>query len=76
MCSHQRVVGRTGVITLKEPRVDVSPAIRDFAGKLATRYRPRRIVLFGSCARGAARPDSDVDLFVELASCRHPLSSA
>ncbi len=27
---------------------------------------PRRIILFGSYARGEAGPDSDLDLFVEL----------
>lgn len=28
--------------------------------------RPRRIILFGSHARGQAQPDSDLDLFVEM----------
>jgi predicted nucleotidyltransferase len=29
-------------------------------------FHPRRIILFGSRARGDARPDSDVDLLVEM----------
>ena len=29
-------------------------------------WRPRRIVLFGSRARGEARPDSDLDLMIEV----------
>jgi predicted nucleotidyltransferase len=33
---------------------------------IVERFRPRRIILFGSRARGDHRPDSDVDLFVEM----------
>lgn len=29
-------------------------------------YAPRRVILFGSRARGEARPDSDIDLLVVL----------
>lgn len=31
-------------------------------------FHPRRIILFGSRARGDARPDSDIDLLVEMES--------
>jgi HEPN domain-containing protein/predicted nucleotidyltransferase len=48
-----------------------STAQRDVAGELATRIardlRPWRIVLFGSRARGTAKPHSDYDLYVEIA---------
>jgi len=30
------------------------------------RFSAQRIGVFGSCARGSARPDSDVDILVEL----------
>lgn len=33
---------------------------------ITTHLSPRRVILFGSYARGEASPDSDVDLFVEL----------
>ena len=33
---------------------------------IAERFHPVRIILFGSYARGEARADSDLDLFVEL----------
>jgi len=40
--------------------------IREFCRRLADLYRPERIILFGSHARGEARSDSDVDLLVEV----------
>ena len=40
--------------------------IKSFCQRLAVEYRPSRIVLFGSYARGKARPDSDVDLLVVM----------
>ena len=42
------------------------PQIRRFVGRLAREFRPQRIVLFGSHARGQARKNSDVDLLVVL----------
>ena len=34
--------------------------------RVVRRFRPERIILFGSCARGDAGPDSDVDLLVVM----------
>ena len=34
--------------------------------RIATRFDPERIILFGSHARGDAGPDSDVDLLVVM----------
>lgn len=39
---------------------------------IVARANPRRVVLFGSRARGSARADSDVDLFVEMETDRRP----
>jgi predicted nucleotidyltransferase len=39
---------------------------------IVERFHPRRIVLFGSFARGDAGPDSDVDLFIEMESTQRP----
>jgi len=36
----------------------------DLLGPLVDYYRPRRVILFGSHARGEAGADSDFDLFV------------
>jgi predicted nucleotidyltransferase len=38
--------------------------IEDLAARIAHEFQPERIILFGSHARGAAGPDSDVDLLV------------
>lgn len=40
--------------------------------RIVERFRPRRIVLFGSYARDEAGPDSDLDLFVEMESDQRP----
>jgi predicted nucleotidyltransferase len=40
--------------------------IVDFAGEIAQRFHPERIVLYGSYAYGQPTPDSDVDLLVVM----------
>ncbi|MBI4964305.1 MAG: nucleotidyltransferase domain-containing protein [Desulfomonile tiedjei] len=42
------------------------------AQKIAERFQPVRIVVFGSHARGEAGEDSDLDLFVEMESDQRP----
>ena len=37
-----------------------------FVEALVARFRPEKIILFGSRAEGTARPDSDVDLLVVM----------
>jgi predicted nucleotidyltransferase len=43
---------------LRERRADIL--------RLAEKYGARNVRVFGSVARGEARPDSDIDLLVEL----------
>jgi predicted nucleotidyltransferase len=45
-----------------------APDVEDISRQIVSVFAPRRIVLFGSRARGDARPDSDVDLLVEMSS--------
>ncbi len=40
--------------------------IQDVVERIARKFNPTRIVLFGSYSRGTAQPDSDVDLLVIL----------
>lgn len=39
---------------------------------IVERFHPKRIVVFGSHARGEARLDSDLDLFIEMDTPRRP----
>jgi len=54
------VIGGTIVV----PRADLQ--------ELARRHHIRRLVLFGSAARGELRPDSDIDLLVEFETGEAP----
>jgi uncharacterized protein len=42
----------------------ITPEIRRIADTIIHEYQPDRIILFGSRARGEARPDSDIDILV------------
>jgi uncharacterized protein len=44
--------------------------------RIVARFHPKRIVIFGSVARGEAGPDSDLDLFIEMDSDVRPLERA
>ena len=49
--------------TFKTPSAD-DPILCEVVGRLVEAYRPERIYLFGSVARGDAGPDSDYDILV------------
>ncbi len=44
----------------------IRSAVNKMARRIAARFNPDRIILFGSHARGTAGPDSDVDLLVVM----------
>ena len=46
--------------------------LQDIVRRIVERFHPRRILLFGSRARGDHQRDSDVDLFVEMESADPP----
>lgn len=41
--------------------------------RIVEAFHPKRIVVFGSVARGAAGPDSDLDLLIEMDSDLRPI---
>jgi hypothetical protein len=49
-----------------------TPQLDQIVQTIATTFQPKRIVLFGSHARGAAGPDSDLDLFIEMETDQRP----
>jgi uncharacterized protein len=50
--------------------------IRAFSRRIAERFKPRRIILFGSYAYGTPTEDSDVDLFVVMPPRTRELETA
>ena len=60
------VVGVARCMLLAVRRTDTRRAIGTMVARIVDRFDPERIILFGSHARGDARPDSDVDLLVVM----------
>lgn len=50
--------------------------MKEIVEKIVEAFHPRRIVLFGSRARGEGGLESDVDLFVEMESDKPPRERA
>jgi uncharacterized protein len=57
---------------LDRPPID-DALIQEITRRIVEGVHPNRIILFGSYARGDARADSDIDLFVELESPGSPV---
>ena len=54
------------VIVSSDTERGIHPRIQEMAHRIAKRFTPDRIILFGSHARGTAGPDSDADLLVVM----------
>lgn len=56
--------------------MDAQTAIEDLVARIARRFSPERIILFGSHARGEAQSDSDVDLLILFRDVDDPRARA
>jgi predicted nucleotidyltransferase len=66
-------VGAVRVIMNTMSEVAESSAVLDdVVRRIAERFSPDKIILFGSCARGDAGPDSDIDLLVLFSDVADP----
>jgi len=45
-------------------RKQLMKIISEISRKIAVKYKPEKIILFGSCARGNFAPDSDIDILI------------
>jgi predicted nucleotidyltransferase len=56
----------------KKKKIKIHPMLRELKRSLIAFYGPRlkKIVLFGSYARGEATPDSDMDVLIVLESLK------
>ena len=53
-------------IVIRHEKESCADQIDKMVRRIAVRFDPDQIILFGSRARGTARPDSDVDLLVVM----------
>lgn len=45
-------------------KTNLNKEIQNIAGQIITKYKPQKVILFGSAARGQFGPDSDLDFLV------------
>lgn len=56
-------------VGVSEPPVPLA----EITQRIVEAFHPRRIVLFGSYARGDAHRDSDIDLMIEMETAARPI---
>ena len=52
------------------------PYLSEAVDRIVRKFHPKKIILFGSWARGEAREDSDLDLLVVLSKVEHKRKAA
>lgn len=49
----------------------IDPVVPDVSARIAREFHPEKVIVFGSRACGAARPDSDIDVLVVMPRGTH-----
>jgi predicted nucleotidyltransferase len=62
----EQTARRCGIIAIAMISMGTIEVDEDRLADLCRRHRVRELALFGSAARGEARPDSDIDVLVEF----------
>ena len=52
---------------MRKSQATTRKEIREMVDRIVRQFRPEKVILFGSYARGDVGPDSDVDLLVVMA---------
>jgi predicted nucleotidyltransferase len=71
----RNIMGTSLKRVMMETMSDVAqgqPVLDDVVRRIAEQFSPDQIILFGSRARGDARPDSDIDLLVLFPEVANP----
>ena len=71
MLKQETTTPTSGLRKLEHPPID-EKLIEEITRKIVEAFHPRRVILFGSRARGDYHEDSDIDLFVEMESSEKP----
>ena len=67
MMKQETDISASGLTKLERPPID-DALIEEITHRIVEAFHPRRVILFGSRARGDYHEDSDIDLFVEMES--------
>ena len=70
-CGQKRLYNNHKMVTVNVPTIDKrkripQEAIDQVVKQIVEKFKPRKIILFGSYARGNPRPESDVDMLVVM----------
>ena len=67
-----QLAGISGEVALTGVEMEQRELLEHVTRTIVEKFHPHRVILFGSRARGDARPDSDIDLLIEMETTQTP----